>query len=93
MPNLNGTGPVGNGPMTGKKLGKCNRPNSTISDNSVTDNKETTSGLKRDNSNRGKGNGFGFSRGFSGGRGFGFGRGFGGGRGRGRGRGYCGGKD
>jgi len=23
MPNLDGTGPIGKGPMTGKKLGKC----------------------------------------------------------------------
>lgn len=27
MPNLNGTGPKGNGPMTGRGLGNCNSDN------------------------------------------------------------------
>jgi hypothetical protein len=55
MPNLNGTGPLGKGSMTGKKLGKCRKPNLNITEEPATDNKEKTIGLSRSGLNRGKG--------------------------------------
>jgi len=61
MPNLNGTGPRSQGVMTGKKLGKCNKPFANRKDNpdNITENnKETT-----DRFGRGRGSGYGFGRG------------------------------
>ena len=93
MPNLNGTGPKGWGPMTGKKLGNCKKPDSDKTGNNETektDNDQVMYGPGRGWFNR-RG-GFRNRFGFGGGRGFG-GRGFGFGRGFGRRRGFGGGKD
>ncbi len=80
MPNLDGTGPLGQGPMTGRRRGRC-RDTQTIQTEKATEqsseNKEVVYGLGRGGRPRGGG---------------GFGNRFGGpagkGRGRGRGRGF-----
>ncbi len=71
MPGFNGTGPEGKGPLTGRRLGRCNPDNNK----SNTDNPESDFPA---NAGRGRGYGRGFA---AGGRGRGPGRGFGGGRG------------
>ena len=64
MPNLNGTGPLGQGSMTGRKSGNCNKSISTQSDKSESqsvENKEIIYGLGR--GGRGFRNRFGFGGG------------------------------
>lgn len=70
MPGFNQTGPMGQGPMTGRRMGRCtnygaNQKNQTTTTN-VNPNENNPENVQ--------------------GRGFGFGRGFGRGRGRGMGR-------
>jgi len=76
MPRFDGTGPMGEGPLTGGGRGNCNTacPKPLL---------KPIPGIGR---GFGQGRGFGRSRGFGQDRGFGRGRGFGQGRGLGRGR-------
>ncbi len=73
MPGFDQTGPFGQGPMTGRRLGRCAnlRSGEKIQDNSENDN------LQQDSTNKLTGRGFGMGRGFGnrrGGRGRGLGR-------------------
>ncbi len=45
MPNLDGTGPMGQGPITGRKRGRCNDKQTEKSENKPLENKETKYGL------------------------------------------------
>jgi len=75
MPNFDGTGPQGQGAMTGRKRGRCNDTKTTPTEKSTeqsAENKEVVYGLGRGGKPRGGG---------------GFGNGSGGGKGQGRGRG------
>jgi len=80
MPNLNGKGPMGQGSMTGKKLGKCNKSNLNISTESDEAGNVTITGFGRGINGRGKG----FRNRFGGGRRRGFG---------GAGKGFVSGKE
>jgi len=75
MPNFNGTGPQGEGAMTGRKRGRC-KETKTIQTEKITDqsaeNKEVVYGLGRGGKPRGGG---------------GLGNHHGGGKGKGQGRG------
>ena len=84
MPGFNQKGPMGQGPMTGRRMGRCTNFGANLNDQTVTE-KEDSSNLATDNLpaqglglGRGRGLGLGWGRG-----GAGFGRG-GGGRGMGR---------
>ena len=71
MPNLDGTGPQGQGTMTGRKRGHCNdtkTKQTEKSENKSTENKEVAAWLGRGGRPRG-GGGFGNGRGAR--RGFG----------------------
>ncbi|MFW5793295.1 MAG: DUF5320 domain-containing protein [Bacteroidota bacterium] len=68
MPGLNKTGPLGNGPMTGRKMGRCtnfqkaaeNDPeNATKSENIQNEFQGRGLGMRRGFGNRGRGDGFG----------------------------------
>ncbi len=72
MPNLNGTGPMGQGSQTGRGLGNCNPANNSNEQQNI---QRPLGGFFR------RGGGGSFGRGFGGG----FGRGFGGGAGYGMG--------
>lgn len=74
MPNLNGTGPEGRGPLTGRRMGNCREKKS--SDKESTENQDAIYGRGRGGRSRGGGFGFwgGRRRGFGRGRGFGFGK-------------------
>ena len=75
MPNFDGTGPQGQGAMTGRKRGRCNDTKTTSTEKTTeqtVENKEVVYGLGRGGKPRGGG---------------GFGNGSGGGKGQGRGRG------
>lgn len=81
MPGMNRTGPMGQGPMTGRALGRCGQGRAAQPPDPAP-------------AGYGYGNGYGYGRGF--GRGFrarnygrGQGRGFGPGYGRGYGRGFA----
>lgn len=66
MPGFNQTGPMGQGPMTGRRMGRCSN-SETSPQNQTTESKENTNENVPENFQ---------------GRGFGFGRGRGRGRGR-----------
>lgn len=68
MPNFDGTGPQGKGPMTGRGMGKCGQ--------NKTDNSSTTPALSMGRG-RGAGRGSGTGRGRGAGRGTNAGRGLG----------------
>lgn len=72
MPGLNRRGPNGEGPMTGRKMGRCNPDNKGKTDDEILQNRNET--------NQGQGNFFG--RGLGRGKGRGFGKGLGLGRGQ-----------
>lgn len=74
MPGLDRKGPEGEGPMTGRRMGRCTNFGDALKD------KDTTDNPNAENQQTGW-----FGRGL--GRGFGRGRGRGSGRGFGRGRG------
>ncbi len=77
MPNLNGTGPQGQGSMSGRKKGRCNETIATQTEKSTeqsAENKDVVYGIGRGGKARGGGD-------------LGNGGGKGQGRGRGRGRG------
>ncbi len=76
MPGFNQTGPMGQGPMTGRKMGRCTR-------NGVNPNNQSDAENSSQNSNQPE-NMAGRGWRFSWKRGFGFGGGSGGGRGMGR---------
>ena len=61
MPGFNRRGPVGQGPMTGRRMGRCTNYGSNLSVNTETD-KELASNDMPEFSNR-FGFGFGFGRG------------------------------
>jgi len=69
MPGFDRTGPEGQGPMTGRGLGRCNPDNEFNEEDDIRFGRGWGRG-------RGLGRGRGFGRGFGGG----YGRGFGGGR-------------
>ncbi len=66
MPGLNGTGPMGEGPMTGGRRGLCNSVNSGYSSQAYGNGARFNRGM-----------GFGFGRGFGNNYGMGMARGFG----------------
>ncbi len=72
MPGLNRRGPNGEGPMTGRKMGRCNPDNKGKTDDEILQSRNETS--------QGQGNFFG--RGLGRGKGHGFGKGLGLGRGQ-----------
>jgi len=77
MPGFNQTGPMGQGSMTGRKMGKCTNFGAQGQEQTSNDAQDNTQNLSQ-----------GFGRGGMGrGMGRGMARGFGGGRGMGRGRG------
>lgn len=87
MPNLNQTGPEGQGPMTGRRMGRCSGNNpvqqprnvdAPIDDKNSDASANNTDAPVNENNNQMLGMGMARRRGFGGG---------GGGRGRGRGRG------
>lgn len=78
MPNLNGTGPKGKGPLTGRRMGRCRDKDSSTKESTERD--DFVYGRGRGGKPRG---GFGFG-GRRRGRGRGFGRGAGSGYGFGR---------
>lgn len=69
MPNLNGTGPEGNGPQTGRKRGNCRKKGSP--ENESIEKEDAFMGRGRGRRQNRFGMGFGFGRNR---RGFGFGR-------------------
>ncbi len=75
MPGFNQTGPLGQGPMTGRRMGRCTNFGENLK-NSSTPDENLPNDLPA---------GFGYGRGRGFGRGMGMGRGFGRGAGRGRG--------
>ena len=87
MPNLNQRGPMGEGPMTGRKIGRCTNMGARRRNQIIEENENVESSMNDDY----RGQGFGRGRG----RGRGMGRGLrnamsfnrGGGRGMGRNRG------
>jgi len=70
MPGFDQTGPRGQGPMTGRRMGRCTNYGAGVK-NQPTETKENTNENLPENF---QGQGFGFGRG-RGGRGFGMGRG------------------
>jgi len=79
MPGFDQTGPLGQGPMTGRRLGRCTNYGAGFRNSAA----ETKADPNRTQSENFLGRGFGFGRGMSG-HGLGMGRGRGG-RGRGLG--------
>lgn len=82
MPGFDGTGPMGKGPMTGGRRGRCGRRSDKDQQTDTEQAKTETPGDETpvlDSETGGKPRGSGRGRGFGGGSG----RGFGGGRGRG----------
>ncbi|GAB4289215.1 MAG: hypothetical protein Kow0068_14840 [Marinilabiliales bacterium] len=75
MPGFNQRGPLGQGPMTGRRLGRCTNFGANLN-NQTAETKENTNENLSENF---QGRGFGFGRGMGFGRGRG-GRGFGMGR-------------
>lgn len=76
MPGFNQTGPMGQGSMTGRKMGKCTNFGAKVKEQTSNDAQDNTQNIAQT-----------FGRGM--GRGFGGGRGMGRGRGRGnRGGGF-----
>ncbi len=69
MPGFNQTGPMGQGPMTGRRMGRCTNLG-TNAQNQTAESKENANESMPENF---QGRGFGFARG-RGGRGFGMGR-------------------
>ncbi|MGE0077131.1 MAG: DUF5320 domain-containing protein [Bacteroidales bacterium] len=74
MPGFNQTGPMGQGPMTGRKMGRCtnygaNRKEQTNDEtiNNVTSEEITTRGFGFGRGRFGRGRGFGMQRRFRGG--------------------------
>ena len=72
MPNLDGTGPQGKGPLTGRRRGQCRNDQNENSEKKSIENEETIYGFGfgrksrsgnrgggRDNKHRGMGRGFG----------------------------------
>jgi hypothetical protein len=76
MPGLNRRGPLGEGPMTGRRMGRCNPDNKGKTDDQILQNRDSSL-----EPGQGRGRGLGLGRG----QGLGLGRGQGGpGRGLGR---------
>ncbi len=82
MPRFNQQGPMGEGPMTGRKMGKCTNYGEKIASTEEQLNENVEIGGRGFGMRRGRC--FGQGRGFAGGEGQGFGKGRGAGRGRGR---------
>ena len=81
MPNLDRTGPQGQGAMTGRKRGHCNNTKTAQTEKTTeqsAENKEVVYGLGRGGRPRGGGGGLGNGSGAGKGQGRGRGRGFGG---------------
>lgn len=74
MPNFDGTGPQGQGPLSGKKRGRCTGTEKADTENQSSENKEVIYGLGRGGRPRGGG---GFGQGQKGQQGQGRRRGFG----------------
>ena len=74
MPGLNRKGPNGEGPMTGRRMGRCNPDNKGKTDDEIIQDRMSSSSANQE-------------MGYGQGRGRGFGRGFGARGGLGRGRG------
>jgi len=68
MPGLNQTGPAGQGPMTGRRMGRC--ANSGANQKNTSEAENETQNKTNDEALGGRGFGFGFGRG-RGGRGMG----------------------
>ena len=72
MPGFNQTGPVGQGPMTGRRMGRCTNFGANLKVQPTPNNENPEQKLPEDNS--GSGSGFGPGRGGRGGFGRGLGR-------------------
>ena len=57
MPNLNGTGPMGQGSLTGRRRGRCRDTETTGKQNQSDENKEVVYGVGRGGRPRGGGKG------------------------------------
>ncbi len=73
MPGLNKQGPTGEGPMTGRRMGRCNPNNKGKTDDEILQNQDGTTPEQENFPGRGLGRGRG--RGFN--KGMGLGRGIG----------------
>jgi hypothetical protein len=84
MPGLNSRGPLGEGPMTGRSMGRCTPENKGKSEEEILQNRDSSR-----KPGQGFGRGLGLGRGprLGGGQGLGCGRGIGRGHGFGHGRG------
>ena len=69
MPGFNQTGPMGHGPMTGRRMGRCNNSGTSLKNQTT----ESTENANENTPENFQGRGFGFGRG-RGGQGFGMGR-------------------
>ena len=69
MPGLNQTGPMGQGPMTGRRMGRCGNLGANPNNQTAESKENTNENIPEDFQDRG----FGFGRGRAG-RGFGMGR-------------------
>lgn len=76
MPRLNGKGPMGQGPMTGWKMGRCTNYGAGLNKSAAPEKEEIDKDLPEEFFGRGRGFGRGFGMGW--GRGHCFGRGRGG---------------
>jgi len=84
MPNLNRRGPEGEGPMTGRKMGRCNPDNKGKTNEQIMQERGASNSTNTNQSQRlGEGLGNGLGRGLCKGLGRGLGQGLTGGRGRG----------
>ncbi len=83
MPRLDGTGPNGQGPMTGRRMGRCNTANTNINNNTAEQPNEPAGFYPGGGFCDGSRKRIGRGRGFGGGGGFGRGN-----RGPGRGNGF-----
>jgi hypothetical protein len=72
MPGLNRRGPNGAGPMTGRKMGRCNPDNKGKTDDEIIQSSSTSS---QSNQRMGRGRGRGMGKGLGLGRGMGMRRG------------------
>ena len=90
MPRLNNRGPLGEGPMTGRRMGRCNPDNKGKTDDEILQSRDSSQQLGQGLGRRlrfGGGHSFGRGQGLGRGHGFGRGQGMGHGQGFGHGRG------
>lgn len=74
MPGLNHKGPTGQGPMTGRRMGRCTNFGTNLKKHPETDNEIPENKITENPSESMPGRGMGMGRGFGRGRGRGLGR-------------------